>query len=510
MSLPTDVSTRVDVSTATSPAAPAGLHQVAPPHDRAQDPVEHRGRTWWPLIRPLVLRMHFYAGLLVAPFILVASVTGLLYTLAPQVEQVAYHDLTHVTPAGPRVSYAEQVAAARQSHPGGDIVRVDVPQAGDRSTRVVFTDETVPADYDMSVFVNPYTATVEGQVRSFGQWLGFRAWLDELHRNLHLGALGRSYSELAASWLWVVALGGLMLWIGRQTRIRRDRGGGRLGFARRLVTPDLAARRRRLRVVSWHAVIGVWALLGVLALSVSGLTWSRFAGDHIGEVRTALSWSEPTPSTSLAPGGVAAEHSHHGAHGGSATATDPDAVFTDGAGVDGVVAAAREAGLGDPLYLVPPADASSAWTAAENKRSWPTRYDAISVDPAGGVVDRVDFADWPLMAKVTDWVIGAHMGILFGIVNQVALAMLAIGLIVVTLYGYRMWWLRRPRGASGLRFGRPAPRGGLRRLPWPALAALVTLAAVVGWFVPMLGVSLIGFVLVDAAVGIVRRRRRAG
>ncbi|WP_328530435.1 PepSY domain-containing protein [Nocardioides sp. NBC_00368] len=457
-------------------------------------PPSHRPG-WWPVIRPLVLRLHFYAGVLVAPFILAASVTGLLYTIAPQVEQIAYHELTHVTPSGETVPLADQVAAARATHPDGAVIRVDVPEAADRSTRVVFTDETVPADHDMSVFVNPYTGQVQGQVRSYGQWLGFRAWLDELHRNLHLGAFGRHYSELAASWLWVVALGGLMLWLGRWRRDRR---------VRRLVLPDPETTGRS-RAMSWHAVIGVWLLLGVLALSVSGLTWSRFAGANIGEVRTALSWTEPTPATSLHGDGTAAEHAHHGA---SVAATgDPDAVFSEGAGIDGVLDTARDAGLGDPLYLVPPADPGSAWTAAENKRDWPTRYDAISVDPATGEqLDRVDFADWPPMAKLTDWVIGAHMGILFGVLNQLALAALALGLIAATLLGYRMWWLRRPRGAGGLRFGRPAPRGAWRRLPWPAMVAAVTVVAVVGWFVPMLGVTLIGFLVVDAVIGAVRSR----
>ncbi|MER7556416.1 PepSY domain-containing protein [Nocardioides sp. NPDC126508] len=471
--------------------------QTAPPTEPetagATDPSRPTG--WWPVIRPLVLRLHFYAGVLVAPFVLVASVTGLLYTIAPQVEQIAYHDLTHVTPAGETVPLAEQVAAARATHPDGAVIRVDVPEAADRSTRVVFTDETVPDDYDMSVFVNPYTGQVEGQVRSYGQWLGFRAWLDELHRNLHLGAVGRHYSELAASWLWVVALGGLMLWLGRWRRARR---------VRLLVTPDLRATGRS-RTMSWHAVIGVWLLLGVLALSVSGLTWSRFAGAKIGEVRTALSWTEPTPATSLPGEGPAAEHAHHGSS--AATTDDPDAAFSAGVGIDGVLDTARDAGLGDPLYLVPPAEPGSAWTAAENKRDWPTRYDSVSVDPATGeLLDRVDFADWPLMAKLTDGVIGAHMGILFGVLNQLALAALAIGLIAATLLGHRMWWLRRPRGARGLRFGRPAPRGAWRRLPWPAGVAVVAVTVVVAWFVPMLGVTLVGFLVIDAAIGAVRSR----
>ena len=40
-------------------------------------------------------------------------------------------------------------------------------------------------------------------------------WLDGLHRHLNLGEPGRIYSELAASWLWVVALGGVCLWVAK-------------------------------------------------------------------------------------------------------------------------------------------------------------------------------------------------------------------------------------------------------------------------------------------------------
>ncbi|NGN93726.1 PepSY domain-containing protein [Nocardioides sp. KC13] len=473
--------------------------QTAPPAAEPQTPEPappSQGRGWWPAIRPLVLRLHFYTGVLVAPFILVASVTGLLYTIAPQVEQIAYRELTQVTPAGDTVPLADQVAAARATHPDGAVIRVDVPEAADRSTRVVFTDETVPADYDMSVFVNPYTGQVEGQVRSYGQWLGFRAWLDDLHRNLHLGALGRNYSELAASWLWVVALGGLALWIGKRRGERR---------ARRLLAPDPEARGRS-RVMSWHGAIGVWILLGALALSVSGVTWSRYAGANVEELRTALSWVKPLPATSVAGDAPAAGHQHHEA-GTAAPADDPDALLVDGVGIDGVLATAREEGLGDPLYLTPPPNAGSAWTAAENKRDWPTSYDTVTVDPASGaVVDRVDFEDWPVMAKLTTWTIGAHMGILFGVANQVALAALAIGLIAVTLLGYRMWWLRRPRGAGRLRFGRPVPPGAWRRLPWPVLVGGVAATVAVGWFFPLLGISLVAFLAVDVVLAAVRRR----
>lgn len=477
-----------------SPTAPP----AGPPGSPAPRPEPPYRAGWWALLRPLVLRLHFYAGVLVAPFILVASVTGLLYTISPQVEQIAYRDLTHVgASGGSTVPLADQVAAARETHPEGTVVRVDVPQAADRTTRVVFTDETVPADYDMSVFVNPYTGQVQGQVRSYGQWLGFRAWLDDLHRNLHLGALGRSYSELAASWLWVIALGGLALWVGRRRGERR---------VRRLLVPDPQARGRA-RTMSWHGVVGAWVLIGALALSVTGVTWSRYAGANVEELRTALSWMKPLPSTSTGAAAPPAGHEHHGP-GSAAHSDNPDALVLDGVGIDGVLATAREEGLGHPLYLTPPTAAGSAWTAAENKRDWPTSLDSVTVDPAhGAVVDRVDFADWPLMAKLTTWTIAAHIGILFGVANQVALAAVAIGLIVGILLGYRMWWQRRPRGAGNLRFGRPVPRGAWRRLPPPLVVVGVALTGVVGWFFPLLGISLVAFLAVDVALGALRRRR---
>ncbi|MDT5043015.1 MAG: hypothetical protein QOE51_4000 [Actinoplanes sp.] len=37
----------------------------------------------------LLLRLHFYAGVLVAPFLIVAALTGLAYTLTPQLDQAA-------------------------------------------------------------------------------------------------------------------------------------------------------------------------------------------------------------------------------------------------------------------------------------------------------------------------------------------------------------------------------------------------------------------------------------
>src|SRR5690606_31904930 len=101
-----------------------------------------------------------------------------------------------------------------------------------------------------AVFVDPGTGEVRGDLTVYGTSgaLPLRAWLDHLHRNLHLGEPGRLYSELAASWLGVVALAGLGLWV---QRVRRSRA------PRDLLRPARGRRGYR-RLFGWHTSAGFW------------------------------------------------------------------------------------------------------------------------------------------------------------------------------------------------------------------------------------------------------------
>ena len=47
------------------------------------------------------------------------------------------------------------------------------------------------------------------------------------------------------------------------------------------------------------------------------------------------------------------------------------------------------------------------------------------------VVDRTRFVDFPLMAKLTRWGVDFHMGILFGLANQLLLIAFGIALCVM-------------------------------------------------------------------------------
>ena len=397
---------------------------------------------WWrDGFHPLLTRLHFYAGMFVGPFVLVAAITGLLYAMTPPLEQIV-HGAELRVPIGTSVApLATQVDTARAAVPAGELIEVRPARTADGTTRVTFATDDVAPDHARTVFIDPYTGEIRGILPTFGEWLPVRSWFDALHRNLHLGDIGRTYSELAASWLWVLGVSGLAIWVAR----RRHRS--RL---RRTLVPQTRGSGRT-RLLSWHATVGLWAVLGLLFLSVTGLTWSQFAGANFSQVRAQLNWATPTPDPTL-------------------PAADSGAVAPDQLGftTERVLDAARAGGLDGPVAVTPSAD-GAAWTVAQVQRSWPVKQDAVTVDPTTGkVLDRVDFADWPVVGQLAEWGVDAHMGLLFGLANQLILAGLALGLTCMVVWGYRMWWRRRP--PTGRRRGQLDPPGptarSLTASPW--------------------------------------------
>jgi uncharacterized iron-regulated membrane protein len=459
-------------------------------------------------LRPLLLRLHFYAGLLIAPFLLLAATSGFLYSLSFQAEKVIYrHELR--APVGDRtVPLSDQLAAARAALPEGTVTSVRPPSEEGATTRVLMTTPDSEEFKSVAVFVDPYTAEVRGELTSYGGSgaLPVRTWLSEVHRHLQLGEPGRIYSELAASWLWVVALGGLLLWTARQRTSKRA-----------LIVPERGATGRR-RTLSLHGSLGMLAVTGLVLLSATGLTWSTYAGENITAIKDQLGSATPAVSATLAAGTAGTGGGHEGHEDAEGTGGTDETHGTDGAdgkaggggtdiGVDLAVTAARKAGLDGPVAVTLPTE-GKGYVVAQTDSQFPVRLDSVAVDPADGtIMDELRFADYPVLAQLTRFGIDAHMGTFLGITNQLVLAALALSLILLVAWGYRMWWLRRPTKERVLSAGRPIPRGAWRKIPLPWLLPLMAVTALVGWFLPLLGVSLLVFLVLDGALGL---RARSG
>lgn len=429
-------------------------------------------------------RLHFYIGLFVGPFMLVVTLTGTFYVLTPQLEHWLYADQLTTDTTGTARPLAEQIAAAQASLNGEEtLASVRPAPAPGTTTRVMFNQPGLNDYENLAVFVDPVTLAVKGELVSYGTSgiLPFRIALDYLHRNLMLGETGRIYSELAASWLWIAALCGVWIWW----------RSGRAGRA--------AGRSPQRKLRRWHSLIGLWIVAGLVFFSATGLTWSKWAGGNIGALRAQMGWVTPSLSVQLdSPATVASgdEHADHGSHGDHASHA---AASVDLTLYDRVLASARAAGIdAGKLEIRPAANANSAWQVKEIDRAWPTQVDAVAVDPRDlSITSRADFADYSLVAKLIRWGIDAHMGILFGLPNQLLLAAFGLALSAMTVLGYWMWWRRRPApGATQALLCQSWARLGLR-----ARTLSLLLALALGWSLPVMGASLLLFVLIDVLRG---------
>lgn len=370
------------------------------------------------------------AGLLLGPFLLVATLTGTVYAFAPTIEEAVYHSQYTATSSLPARPVDEQIAAAWRQHPELQLSGVQRSDDPTKTTRVLFVDPSLPNDsYRRAVFVDPGDLEIKGDMTQYGgsNASPLRAWLSQGHKNLWLDEPGRWYSELAASWLGAIAIAGLLL--------------------------TLRTRPSRQRASLWHRRLGLWLLPGMLFLTITGLTWSAVAGENIGTVRKELAWTAPATTTKPAAANVVIN-------------------------ADGALRAARAEGLTGILEAKPAADPTAPWVVAEARAPYRLSIDKVAVDPVSErIVERVPFSSWPLAAQATEWLINLHMGFLFGIWSETALALLGIGILAVVCLGYVMWWRAIRSGRSWI----PASAGFSR------VGVLVMIAY--GIVAPLFGVT---------------------
>ena len=157
----------------------------------------------------LLRRLHFYIGLFIGPFIFIAALTGTLYVATPQLETWIYREALSGATSGERQPLAQQITVAEQQT-GGKLRLSAVRPAltPGETTRVMFADPSLGESESRAIFIDPVTLAVKGDMTVYGTSgiLPLRQWIDYMHRSLLLGDIGRVYSELAASWMWVAAL----------------------------------------------------------------------------------------------------------------------------------------------------------------------------------------------------------------------------------------------------------------------------------------------------------------
>lgn len=439
----------------------------------------------------LAWRWHFYAGLFVAPFMILLALTGLIYLFKPQLDPLMYRSLLLVPVAEQRLSADQLLQNVQQAYPHDTISQYLPPSAADRSGQFVVK----AAGRELNVFIDPYRGEVLGQQDAR---LNLQAVARALHGELMIGTLGDRLVELAAGWGIVLVVSGLYLWWPRGTGVSG------------VLWPRWRARGRAL----WrdlHGVAGFWGALLLLFMLVSGMTWTGVWGKQFASVwnqfppamwndtpqsdveagslnsaaRQTVAWPlENTPMPMSVPAGAAhAEHLQQGAQPAGPAAPDIS--------LQSVLDTAMQRGVGPGLSITLPSTDTGVFTIALYADD--PRHDAtLHIDQyTGKVLADVRWQDYGAVARATQVGVTLHEGKLLGPLNQWAIALVCLLILLSAVSGLVIWWQRRPEGGLGV----PPLRHDLPR--WKT--AMVIMGGLSLAF-PLVGLSLLVVWAADWAV----------
>jgi uncharacterized iron-regulated membrane protein len=422
-----------------------------------------------------IWRWHFYAGLYVAPFLFMLTITGMVMLFSPQIETLLYSDKLFVNPSGAALSAEAQIQAVQQQYPGRRIQNYRPGAAPDRSSEV--TVGTEAAAY--SAFVNPYTGQVLGDVPVSRRPMSFA---QSIHATLLVGTFGDRLIEIAAGFGIVLVISGIYLWWPRETGLLQSlqiRGEGRL-FWRNL-----------------HTTIGAVIAVGLLFYLISGLTWTGIWGERYVQAWSTFPVSEvtgPHHASLNAEGGpkevpwaleqTPMPESHaHGADASGARIT-----------IDRAIRIAQAQGIGTQYVVSVPQDENGVWTIAAttmNKAARDPRQElTVHVDQyTGAVRQKIGWQDYGVGARAMAVSVPLHQGN-FGGWNTALSAFFCLALVLLAFSGARMWWLRRP--AMAFHLGAPR-RAANTRVP----AVVVATMTGIGIAFPLTGIVMVAVLILD-------------
>ncbi|TVT82576.1 PepSY domain-containing protein [Pseudomonas sp. H3(2019)] len=432
----------------------------------------------------LAWRWHFYAGLFVAPFMVMLALTGIVYLFKPQLDPLMYGSLLNVPAGHHTVSADALLRRVKETYPQGQVKQYLPPVNAERSAQFVVKN----AGSELNVFIDPYHADILGEQDAKKN---LQAIARAIHGELMIGTVGDRLVEIAAGWGVVLVVSGIFLWWPR----------GKAGAG--IVWPRFSSRGR----VLWrdlHAVTGFWGAAFLLLMLLSGMTWTGFWGKQYAEVWNrfpAAMWNNVPTSDQQArslntatrqtvpwamentPMPMSGDHAEHMAHNsGSSAPAAPTISLQDVQDI----AVQRQV---EPGYSITfPTTASGVFTIAVFADD-PRNDATLHVDQySGEVLADVRWQHYGNVARATEMGVMLHEGKLFGPFNQIVVLLICLMILLSAVSGVVIWWKRRPQGKLGV----PPLRHDLPT--WKAGVFIILALAVV---FPLVGASLIVVWLLD-------------
>lgn len=425
-----------------------------------------------------IWRWHFYAGLIVLPFLLWLAITGGLYLYKPEIERLVYRQWSSVAPDAEAMPLDALVGAV-QRQSGSKVLQIMRPASPAESWRMALADH---AGTRRLAFVDPYTGAVLGTTSAGGIMQTVR----ELHSLAITGPVGNAVIEIVAGWAILLVLTGLYLWWPR-------RG-----------SPAVGLRGRPAGRLFWrdlHASVGLVASAIILFLALTGMPWTGVAGKQLQGFVASQGLGRPK-----APGPNPWQAAKGHDHGQMARETlpwsmqeapSPMAHGPGDIGPERIAAIAAARGMTLPWTMTLPASAQAPYlVSATIARAEDAR--ALYIDRATGeVLQDARYAGFGAGARTIEWGIATHQGQEYGEPNRLVMLAGCISIALLALTAPLLWWKRRSNGRLS------APPRAVDKRKARGVAAIMV---VIGALFPLTGASIIFALACD---GLVAKRKAA-
>lgn len=424
-----------------------------------------------------IWRWHFYAGILFAPLIIFLAITGAVYLFKPQLENYMYHNLFYVQENEEKIATTDQIFEVKKQYPNAVITSFTPSFEADRTAVVEMKDY----GENVSVYVNPYNGEIIGTLYEKDR---FMAFVNDMHNGeLWGGTFGNRLVELAACWAVILVISGIYLWWPRHKK----------SIFGTIIPRIRLLKGKRMFWRDIHAVTAFWLSFFIIIQLISGLMWSGVWGNMANKFVAKTGAGSPVgiqpweshafpestiPTKDIADVPWAAENLPVPKSGDGVTPIS----------IENVIETVENEHVHPGYKIVFPQSKTGVYTAFLDpanvypNRPMPSAQQTLHIDQYNGdILANLGWKDYGTLGKIVTLGIAFHQGE-FGFISQLFILALVIGMILIAVTGFIMWWKRRPKG----KFGAP-PKQEHRKL----LKGVAAIVLVLSIFFPLVGLSLI-------------------
>lgn len=208
------------------------------------------------MLKKTFFQIHWFLGITAGLILSLMGVTGAIYSYEQQILKWLNPDSYQVqVEQKPKLTPAEIYTHFQQVQPNYKINSITIAQDPAASSSINIAKEG--ARRGQNIMINPYSADILPEVKG----RDFFQFIQQLHRNLTVGPIGKQITAACTLMLLFFVLSGIYLRWPKRHSFKQ-------WFA---IKPQLKGRNF---IWDLHAVVGTWVIIFYLILACTGLFWS--------------------------------------------------------------------------------------------------------------------------------------------------------------------------------------------------------------------------------------------